>query len=84
LAGQRVDVIHYRPDGVNPSVVVELPDQSLQCLPLRWTDRSIPERCAANASDASRLSASALLEAVRLLEEWKDEAGQIREKSGTV
>ena len=84
LAGQRVDVIHYCPDGAVPSVVIELPDQSLQCLPVRWTDRCVPEWYAANASEGSRLSAPALLEVVKWLEKWKDEAGQTLEKSGTV
>jgi hypothetical protein len=60
-------VLHYRPRGPAPSVVVEFPDGSARRLPWDWTDRG------ANApadADAGRLSGLALLEIVRLLEAW--------------
>jgi hypothetical protein len=60
-------VLHYRPRGPVPSVVVEFPDGTARRLPWDWTDRGAP---APASPDAGRLAGPALLEIVRLLETW--------------
>ncbi|MEK6986979.1 MAG: DUF5372 family protein, partial [Candidatus Thermoplasmatota archaeon] len=68
--GQRVAVVHHRPDGPFPHVMVQLPDQSLQCLPVGWTDLASPSVWSLPVSEGARLSAPALLDVVRLLSSW--------------
>ena len=60
-------MLHYRPRGPAPSVVVEFPDGTAQRLPWSWTDRGAT---AGASPDAGRLAGLALLEIVRLLEAW--------------
>jgi hypothetical protein len=66
-----VAVLHYRPKGRSPSVLVEMPDQSAQALPLSWTDRASPDPHRVAISRGTRLSGLALLELVRLIESWE-------------
>jgi hypothetical protein len=71
LRGQPLVVLHFRPKGDQPSVVVELPDGSVQAIPLAWTDRGAPSPHQMAASTDGRLSGLALLDLVRLLEAWE-------------
>ena len=61
-------MLHYRPRGPAPSVVVEFPDGTARRLPWDWTDRGAT---APASPEAGRLSGLALLEIVRLLEAWQ-------------
>ncbi len=60
-------MLHYRPRGPAPSVVVEFPDGTARRVPWDWTDRGAGTP---SSPDAGRLSGLALLEMVRLLEAW--------------
>ena len=73
LSGQLVRVLHYRLKSEQPSVVVELADLSVQCMPLSWTDRALPNPHDSCQQDGARLSGLALLEVVKLLEQWRGE-----------
>ena len=64
-------VLHYRPKSRLPSVLVELPDGTAQCLPVSWTDRASPDSHRAVTMADVRLSGLALLELVGLLEGWE-------------
>ena len=66
-------VLHYRLKSEQPSVVVELADLSVQCMPLSWTDRALPNPHDSCQQDGARLSGLALLEVVKLLEQWRGE-----------
>ena len=65
-------VLHYRPAGPSPSVVVELPDRSVQCVPLSWTNRAAPDPHQAAALPGARLSGLALLELAERIGRWED------------
>ena len=67
LVGCSLPVLHYRPRGPAPSVVVEFPDGTAQRLPWGWTDRGV---AAPATTDRGRLCGGALLEVLRLLEAW--------------
>ena len=71
LRGRTVAVLHYRPKGRSPSVLVEMADQTAQALPLSWTDRASPDPHRVASSPGMRLSGLALLDLVRLLESWE-------------
>ena len=71
LSGRTVAVLHYRPKGRSPSVLVEMADQTAQALPLSWTDRASPDPHRVASSPGMRLSGLALLDLVRLLESWE-------------
>ena len=73
LAGQAVAVLHYRPRSRNPSVLVELPDLSVQCLPLSWTERARPDLHRVIQAPEQRLSGLGALEVTELLEKWSGE-----------
>ena len=64
-------VLHYRPKGRSPSVLVEMADQTAQALPLSWTDRASPDPHRVAISHGTRLSGLALLELVKLMESWE-------------
>jgi hypothetical protein len=64
-------VIHYRPKGRLPSILVEMPDGTAQSLPVSWTDQARPDPHRAVTMDGARLSGLALLELVGLVEEWE-------------
>ena len=66
-------VLHYRLKSEPPSVVVEFPDLSVQCVPLSFTDRALPNALGSCEPDCARLSGLALLEVVELLEQWHGE-----------
>jgi len=66
-----VAVLHYRPGGPSPSVVVELPDGSAQCVPLSWTNRAAPDPHQAAALPGGRLSGLALLELAERIGRWE-------------
>jgi hypothetical protein len=55
-------------------VLVEMPDQTAQALPLSWTDRASPDPHRVAISPGTRLSGLALLELVRLLESWEKDS----------
>ena len=67
-------MLHFRPKGRSPSVLVEMPDQTAQALPLSWTDRASPDPHRVASSAGTRLSGLALLELVRLLESWEKDS----------
>jgi hypothetical protein len=69
-----VAVLHYRPKGRPPRVLVELPDGTAQCVPLSWTDRATPDPHRAVRVPGTRLSGLALLELVGLIEAWEEES----------
>jgi len=69
-----VAVLHYRPKGRLPSVLVELLDGTAQCLPLSWTDRARPDPHRAVTVAGERLSGLALLELVGLIECWEKDS----------
>jgi hypothetical protein len=71
LSGRTVTVLHYRAKGPSPTVLVELPDQTAQVLPLSWTDRASPDPHRVVTSPGVRLSGVALLELVGLIESWE-------------
>ena len=71
LRGRTVAVLHYRPKGRSPSVLVEMPDQTAQALPLSWTDRASPDPHRMAIGPGTRLSGLALVELVRLMESWE-------------
>jgi hypothetical protein len=71
LSGRKVTVLHYRPKGPSPSVLVEMPDQTAQAVPLSWTDRGAPDPHRVAIRPGMRLSGLALLELVRRLESWE-------------
>ena len=71
LIGQELAVLHYRTKGDRPSVVVELPDGSVQAMPLSWTDRAAPSPHQIGLSGDSCLSGLALVELVQLLASWE-------------
>jgi hypothetical protein len=54
--------------------VVEFPDFATQRIPLTWTSRADPSGYRVGVSSGERLSGPALLELLRLLEEWAEEA----------
>jgi len=62
LEGRAVPVLHHRPRGPNPTVVVEMPDGSARPLSLEWTDRARPDPHPAASAPGARLSGLALLE----------------------
>ena len=66
-------VLHYRPKGRLPSVLVEQPDGTTQCVALSWTDRATPDAHKAVGAPGARLSGLALLDLVGLIEGWKEE-----------
>ena len=66
--GHSLPVLHYRPRGPAPSVVVEFPDGSAQRLPWGWTDRGVA--AAPATTDRGRLCGLGLLEISKLLEAW--------------
>lgn len=70
LRGQSLSVLHLRVKGDRPSVVAELPDRSVQVLPLSWTDRASP-KAHSIAAPQQRLCGFALLELIRQLESWE-------------
>jgi hypothetical protein len=72
--GRPLTVLHYRRKSVPPRVLLEFPDESVQCIPLAWTDQGDPERSCTDLPSEGRLSGSAALELVDLLEKWKEEA----------
>ena len=57
-----VAVLHYRPRGPEPAVMVELPDGRATPIPIDWTDRARPTAHEAAAALGARLSGLALLE----------------------
>ena len=67
LVGRSLPVLHYRRRGPAPSVVVEFPDGSAQCLPLGWTGGAA---AVSETTVRGRLCGRALLEVVQLLEAW--------------
>jgi len=71
MSGTKVAVLHYRPQAPTPSLLVELPDHTAQCLPLSWTDRATPDPFRTAIPHGARLSGLALLELVRLVEKEK-------------
>ena len=71
FAGQSVPVLHHRPRGGSPTVVVEMPDGTARPLPLEWTDRARPDPHAAAAAPGGRLSGLALLEVAALLRDFR-------------
>lgn len=71
LSGRAVAVLHYRPQGPSPSVLVELPDRTTRCLPLSWTDHGAPDPHRTVIRPGARLSGLALLELIRLIEGWE-------------
>ena len=73
LAGQAVLVLHYRPNSSNPSVLVELPDLSVQHLPLSWTERARPDQHRVIQEPEQRLSGLGALEMTELLEKYSGE-----------
>ena len=73
LSGKAVAVLHYRPRSRLPSVLVELPDRTAQCVPLSWTDRASPDPHRAMTVPGARLSGLALVELVGLIEGWEEE-----------
>ena len=64
-------MVHYRPKGRRPSILVEMPDGTAQCLPVSWTDRARPDPHRAVARGGARLSGLALLELVALMGGWE-------------
>ncbi len=72
LSGRVVAVLHYRPKGGSPTVLVELPDGTAQCIPVSWTDRATPNPHEAASAAGARLSGLALLELVEYLESWEE------------
>ncbi len=64
-------VLHYRPAGRSPSVLVELPDRSVQCVPLSWTNRAAPDPHQAATHPGVRLSGLALLELAERIDRWE-------------
>jgi len=58
--------------GEDPRVVVEIPDEFRQSVPLAWTDRAVPSPYKLSVNETMRLSGVALLDVVRLLERWQD------------
>lgn len=73
-SGQEVHVLQCQRDGSWPNLVVEFPDLSTQRIPLTWTSRADPSGYRVGASSGARLSGPALLDLLRLLEEWAEEA----------
>ena len=73
LFGQEVAVLHFRLGSESPSVVVELADGTVRCLPLSWTDRALPDAAVAEQGEGRRLSGLGLLEVAELVERWKSE-----------
>jgi len=69
-----VTVLHYRPKGPSPSVLVEMPDRTTQAVPLSWTDRGAPDPHRVAIRPGMRLCGLALLEVVRRLESWEKDA----------
>lgn len=67
-------VLHYRPKGPSPSVLVEMPDQTAQALPLSWTDLGAPNPHRVAIRPGMRLSGLALLELVGRLEKWEKDS----------
>ena len=70
LRGQSLSVLHLRVKGDRPSVVAELPDRSVQVLPLSWTDRARPKESSITTPQ-QRLCGFALLELIQQLESWE-------------
>lgn len=73
LSGQLVRVLHYRLKSAHPSAVVELPDLTVQCVPLSWTERALPNPHELTGRNDARFSGLELLEVVKLLEQWRGE-----------
>ena len=71
LSGKSLAVLHYRPKGRLPSILVEMPDGTAQCLPVSWTDRARPDPHRTVTMVGARLSGLALLELVGLMEKWE-------------
>jgi hypothetical protein len=73
LSGKALAVLHYRPKGRLPSVLVEQPDGTTQCVPLSWTDRASPDPHRAVTVPGARLSGLALVELAGLIEGLEEE-----------
>jgi hypothetical protein len=73
-SGQEALVLQYDREAATPSLVVEFPDRTRQRIPLAWTDRTDPSLHQAGASPGARLSGPALLELVRFIQDWGEEA----------
>jgi len=71
LSGKAVPILHRRPGGGVPTVLVELPDGTTQCMPVSWTDRAAPNPHQIASAPGARLSGLALLEVVQHLEIWR-------------
>jgi len=69
-----VPALQFQLKQEHPVVAIEHPDLSVQCIPLCWTDRASPDPHQLGQSDGTRLSGLALLDVVRLLDQWKDQA----------
>ena len=65
--------LHFQLKNERSAVAIELPDLTVQFMPLSWTDRASPNPHQLSPGDGARLSGLALLEAVELLAQWKDE-----------
>ena len=59
--------LHFQLKHEHPVVAVELPDLTVQYMPLSWTDRATPNPHQLAQGDGTRLSGLALLEVVELL-----------------
>ena len=73
LCGKKVPALHFQLKNEHPAVAIELPDLTVQFMPLSWTDRASPNPHQLSQGDGARLSGLALLEVVELLAQWKAE-----------
>jgi hypothetical protein len=71
LTGVTVTVLHYRPRGLQPTVMVELPDGRATPIPIDWTDRAPPNAHEAAAAPGTRLSGLALLEVAERIAQFR-------------
>ncbi len=73
LCGKQMPTLHFQLKNEHSAVAIELPDLTVQFMPLSWTGRASPNPHQLNQRDGTRLSVLALLGAVELLAQWGDE-----------
>jgi hypothetical protein len=66
--GQALSVIRQHLKTAHPQLLIEMPDKSVQAMPLEWTDRSQPNPHRLNSAEGQRLSPLAALDLLKIVE----------------
>jgi hypothetical protein len=65
-----VDVVHFRPRTIPPTIAVELPNGTAQVIPVGWTSRATPTIDQMIGLEGVRLSVVVLVEITEWVRKW--------------